>query len=104
MPRLLFLVALAGFWAGSAHADTAPRAAKVPNFSLKDTYGKAWSLAALKDSKAIVVVFLGTECPVNNAYLPILAELHKEYAAKGVQFVAVNANKHDSAERVAEHA
>ena len=50
--------------------------------------GKAWSLADLKDKKAVVVVFLGTECPINNAYMPRLAELHKEYAAKGVQFVA----------------
>ena len=48
------------------------------------------------------VVFLGTECPVNNAYLPRLAELHRTYAPRDVQFVAVNSNQQDSAARVAE--
>ena len=42
---------------------------------------------SFKDKKAVVVVFLGTECPVANLYLPTLAELHKEYADKGVQFL-----------------
>src|SRR5207247_10195120 len=63
-----------------------------------------WSLDSCKDKKAVAVVFLGTECPVNNAYLPRLAELHKTYAPRGVQLVAINANQQDSAARVAEHA
>src|SRR5262249_40350218 len=50
------------------------------------------------------VLFLGTECPINNLFLPRLAELHKEFAPKGVQFLAVNANRQDAAARVAEHA
>src|SRR5687767_7896346 len=71
------------------------------NFSLKDTHGKAHALADLKDRKAVVVVFLGTECPINNAFLPVLVELHREYGAKGVQFLAINSNRHDSPDRVA---
>ena len=54
---------------------------------------------ALKDfagQKAVVVVFIGTECPVSNAYMVRLGELHKQYAAKGVAFVAVNANCHET--------
>lgn len=76
----------------------------VENFTLKDTAEKARSLSDYKERKAVVVVFLGTECPVNNAYLPVLAELHKKYDALGVTFLAVNANRHDTPERVAEHA
>src|SRR5439155_3409416 len=56
------------------------------------------------DKKAVAVVFLGTECPINNAYLPRLAELHKTYANRGVQFVAINANCQDTAPRIAAHA
>jgi peroxiredoxin/mono/diheme cytochrome c family protein len=58
----------------------------------------------LKESKIIVVVFIGTECPINNAYMPRLAELHKSYAAKGVQFLAINSNRQDTVERIAKHA
>jgi peroxiredoxin len=90
--------------ASPTRADDAGVGKAVGNFSLKDAAGKAWSLDGLKDRKAVVVLFLGTECPVNNAYLPRLAELHKQYEPKGVQFLGVNANAQDSAARVAEHA
>jgi hypothetical protein len=50
------------------------------------------------------VIFLGTECPVNNAYLPRLAELHKEYTPKEVVIVGVNSNSNDTPARVAAHA
>jgi peroxiredoxin len=75
----------------------------ISQLDLKDTAGKTWTLADLKDKKAVVVVFLGTQCPINNAYLPRLAELHKTYAAKGVQFLAINANKQDTPEKIAAH-
>src|SRR5262245_57148978 len=65
--------------------------------------GKKVALADLKD-KVVVVVFVGTECPVNNAYMPRLAELHAEYSKKGVAFVAINANSQDTPERIAKHA
>ena len=74
------------------------------DFSLKDTTGKTHSLAGYKDKKAVVIVFLGTQCPINNAYLPVLAELHQKYVAKGVQLLGINSNRHDTPERVAEHA
>src|SRR5437660_6114274 len=73
-------------------------------FSLDDIKGETVALADFKAKKAVVVLFLGTECPINNAYLPRLAELHKTYEAQGVQFVAINSNQQDSPERVAEHA
>jgi peroxiredoxin len=82
-----------------------PAPHKVAAFSLKDPRDqKTVALADLKEKKAIVVVFVGTECPVSNAFLPVLAKLHEDYASKGVAFVAVNANRQDTPERVAEHA
>jgi peroxiredoxin len=77
---------------------------KIDNFALKDTAGKTWALADLQDKKAVVVVFIGTQCPINNQFMPRLAELHAAYAGKGVQFLAVNANRHDTPEAIAEHA
>jgi peroxiredoxin len=82
-----------------------PAAKKIANFTLTDPRdSKKITLADLKESKAVVVVFVGTECPVNAAYWPTLAALHKEYSPRGVQFLAINANVQDPAPRVAEHA
>jgi peroxiredoxin len=73
----------------------------IGDFTLNDTGGRAVSL---KDGKAFVVVFLGTQCPINNAFLPRLAELYKEFAPQGVKFLAVNANHQDTPNDIAEHA
>jgi peroxiredoxin len=77
---------------------------KIAGFTLKDTAGDSWSLDSVKDKKAVVVVFLGTECPINNAFIPRLLELNKTYEPRGLVFVGVNSNKQDSAKRVADHA
>src|SRR5205085_4213697 len=74
------------------------------NFSLKDAAGKTVSLAALQDARAVVVLFIGTECPVNNLYMPRLKTLYAEFAPRGVRFLAINSNSQDSLEAVAEHA
>jgi peroxiredoxin len=96
--------ALLSFALASTVAATEDPIRKVPDFALKDTGGKTWSLGALKDRKAVVVVFLGTQCPINNAFLPRLAELHRTFAPQGVQFLAINANSQDSAADIAQHA
>ncbi len=57
---------------------------KLAAFTLKDPRDdKAVSFAAFKDSKAVVLVFLGTECPVSNAFLPVLAEMHARLHGEG---------------------
>jgi thiol-disulfide isomerase/thioredoxin len=98
----LFLLALAP----ASPADPPPSNLdkKIDNFTLTDTTGKPRSLDDFKDRKAVVVVFVGTECPINNAYVPRLIELAQTYEAKGVQFLAINANRRDTPELVAEHA
>jgi peroxiredoxin len=78
---------------------------KISGFSLKDPRDqKTMALADFKDKKAIVVVFTGTECPINNAFMPRLSQLQKEFGPKGVQFLGINSNYQDSPERVADHA
>src|SRR5207253_1779555 len=76
----------------------------IANFRLRDTTGRAVALSDFKEKKAIAVVFLGTQCPLNNQYLSRLAELHKEFAGKGVQFLAINSNVQDTPQHIAEHA
>lgn len=100
--RVVFSLVLLALIQAPCRADGESR--PVADFRLKDTAGKVWSLEACKDKKAVVVLFIGTQCPINNAYMPRLAELHKEYAPKGVQFLAINANEHDTPKAIAEHA
>jgi peroxiredoxin len=90
----------------ATQADSSPTriGKKVVGFELKDTHGKTVSLADFKDKKAVVVIFTGTQCPINNVYTQRLAELNKEYTAKGVQFLAINANRQDTREQIEEHA
>jgi peroxiredoxin len=78
--------------------------ARVADFTLKDSNGQSQSLAGYKGKKAIVIVFVGTECMLANLYLPTLAEMHKKYSVHGVQFLAINSNDQDSAAEVAAHA
>jgi peroxiredoxin/mono/diheme cytochrome c family protein len=108
--RIAALVALAavglgvGLLAGREAAKPLP-ARTVADFRLADPRqpDTAVRLSDFKDRKAVVVVFLGTECPLNNLYLPTLARLSQEYAPKGVAFLGVNSNSQDKPAEVAAH-
>src|SRR5262249_414665 len=89
------------FGLSAASAGTPP---KTIDFRLEDTAGKTWASRELKEKKGVVVTFLGTQCPINNAYLPRLAELHEKFATQGVQFFGINANQHDTPVAIAAHA
>ncbi len=105
MKRLTSLCALIAL-AGPVAADTPPTnlGKQITPFTLADTHGKPVALTDFQDRKAVVIVFIGTECPIGNAFLPTLARLNATYAPRGVQFLAVNANRQDTPERIAEHA
>ena len=83
-----------------------PVGTRIGDFTLRQAAsGTKWSLIEnARDARAVVVVFLGTECPVSNAYVPILAALHRLYSPKGVVFVGINSNQQDDAAAVAKHA
>jgi peroxiredoxin len=112
MPRrLIALLALSTILVlGAATVVTcADRAAtsvgqKIPDFTLVDVRDGAKVSLADQKAKVLVVVFVGTECPISNSYMPRLVELHKEFAKKEVAFLAINSNSQDTAERVARHA
>jgi peroxiredoxin len=77
----------------------------VRGFRLQDPRdGKMIDFADFKAKKAVVVLFLGTECPVNNAFVPVLGGLHREFHERGVAFVGINSNRQDTPARIAEHA
>jgi peroxiredoxin len=77
---------------------------KVDNFSLPDIDGKTQSLADLKGSKGVVLVFVSIQCPVVRGYNERINELAKAYKAKGIALVGIDSNITESAADVKAHA
>src|SRR5262245_3846260 len=69
---------------------------RVDSFTLPDTYGRDRSSEEFKDSKVLVVAFVGAECPLARLYGSRLQELSDQYAPQGVAFVGIDANSQDS--------
>jgi len=76
----------------------------VEDFTLKNYDGKSYTLSAIKDAKAIVIMYIATRCPVSNAYNERMVKLYDDYHSKGVVFLGINSNKKEDAEECAEHA
>ena len=96
-------------WASPLLADDKPVSAttigvKAPDRgSLRDLRGNRRALYSFKDNRALVLVFLGADCPISNLYVPGLIALEKKYRGKGAQFLAVYANEHEDLDQVAMH-
>jgi peroxiredoxin len=102
MARKLFIVLTAVVLLSSVlRAEDTKK--KVSDFTLEDYNGAKHSLADYKSSKAIVVMFIATQCPVSNGYNGRMVELYKDYSSKGVAFIGINSNKEENAEEVRNH-
>jgi peroxiredoxin len=75
----------------------------VSDFQVRDLDGKAVAFSSLK-GPITVVTFVATQCPVSNSYNQRMSELYKDYSAKNVKFIFVNANRSEPASEVREHA
>jgi len=89
--------------AGAAQAAPAIGDKLVP-FTLKNYKGEDVDLKAFQGKKALVLMFIATQCPVSNAYNDRMVDIAKAYSDKGVAFVGINANRQESVAEVAEHA
>ena len=76
----------------------------ISDFKLQDYLGAEHKLSDWQDKDLVVVAFLGTECPLAKLYGSRLAEIAKEYAADGVQFVGINSNQQDTLREIAHYA
>jgi len=69
---------------------------KISDFTLKSSFGKEYSLSDLASRDIVVVVFLGTECPMAKLYAARLGEMAKSYKATKVGFIGIDSNQQDS--------
>jgi peroxiredoxin len=75
-----------------------------PDFTLTSPQGKTVTLSKGNGSKATVLMFISTQCPVSNEYNTRMAKVAQDYASKGIRFLGINSNKGESPEEVAKHA
>src|SRR5687767_489809 len=68
---------------GSKAVARGPLGRQIPNFFLPDADGVLRALSDYGDKRFVVVVFMGTQCPIGNLYLPVLMDLQDRYAEPG---------------------
>ena len=76
---------------------------KVSDFTVFDLRGQPAAFSSLRGATT-VVVFIATQCPVSNAYNERMNAVYRDYSAKGVKFVFINANSTEPPAEVGEHA
>lgn len=113
--RVLVVVAVlcSTVWAGCAGSraaayaeDLAPAPAPptVREFRLADAEGKEHGVREWEGSGAIVLFFVGPECPVSNGYAPEMARLARAFERRRFLFYAVHADPDVTAEAARLHA
>jgi hypothetical protein len=72
--------------------------------ALRDVRGNRRAVHDFTGYKALVLAFVGADCPISNLYLPDLVKREKVYRKKKVQFLAVYPNEGEDLDQIAGHA
>nr|VFJ45324.1 MAG: Peroxiredoxin [Candidatus Kentron sp. DK] len=83
--------------------------ARAPAFTLPDTQGNPVSLADFREAPGLLVIFLCNHCPYVHHIREALSAFAREYRARGLAIVGINANDiathpDDSPDKMAEEA
>ena len=77
---------------------------KVANVQLATVTGEKVQLYNYAGQKGTLVIFVATQCPVSNDYNQRMAELARDYTAKGFAVIGINSNRSEPGDEVARHA
>jgi hypothetical protein len=69
----------------------------------KDIHGRDVTTLAGPGTKFIAAVFVASDCPISNRYLPLLARFSKQFAPRGVRLWLVYPNPGDTLAAVHAH-
>lgn len=100
LTRIASIVAAVALF--SSHTGFAAQAS-MPVFSFEDTTGQRHTQAEWNGKRAIVLLFLTTDCPLSNGYVPELNRIKDAYAPKGVVFYAVQGDATVGLDEVRKH-
>jgi peroxiredoxin len=95
---------LPGLVSSATARDGKEAAVLVKAFSLADVKKQTHTAAEWKGKKAVVLIFLGTECPVSNGYAPEYALLAKAFGKRGVAFYGLHPAPDVTEEAAIKHA
>ncbi len=73
-------------------SEKIPLGTKAPDFSLKATDGKTYTLDDFSEARALVVIFMCNHCPYVQAVWDRFVALQEEFADHGVRLVGINPN------------
>ena len=76
----------------------------VDDFELHEVLGGGLHRLSEHRDRVVVIVFIGTSCPIGELYMSRLAALAKIYRDRRVDFLAVNSNASETIADVAAHA
>jgi peroxiredoxin len=104
MKRVLLALSLGALVAVvSLNAQEFKVGSPISDFSLTALGSSRTHFSDLK-GPVTVITFISVQCPVSNAYNERMNAIYKDYSAKGVKFVFVNANRTEPGPDVAAHA
>jgi peroxiredoxin len=85
-----------------AHSqDTEAQGPLVDEFVSQDYRGQEFKLSDVKDSKLVVLAFLGTECPLVKLYGSRLQTIADDFKDRGVTVIGINSNRQDNVTEIA---
>ena len=82
-----------------SHADE-----QVRDWRFVDITGKKHAPFDSKRTKALVAVFICTDCPIANYFQPSLRDMAKKYEAQGVRFVLIHSDLECTRKAAKKHA
>lgn len=77
--------------------------ATMPSFSLADTAGRFHTSAEWTAKRAVVLLFVSTDCPLSNRYVPELKRIESAYGPRGVLFYAVQGDATIAVDEIRRH-
>jgi peroxiredoxin len=104
LPIIAFVLLISFFYGGFSPGMSKTATSKIENFTLTDVYGNNHSLKDYSDAKAIVIIFIATQCPISNSYNTRMVDLYNKYHSKDIAILGINSNKTESIDECKTHA
>jgi hypothetical protein len=102
MRSALLITAWLAFAAASSCESPAQPASQTVVYGY-DLHGRPITRLADSGTRAVVLFFLATDCPISNRYIPEIQRLAKEFGARHVGVLFVYPNATETAEGIARH-
>ena len=81
-----------------------PLGNKISSVQFQTLTGETVELYTFAGQQGTLLIFIATKCPISNDYNQRMADLAREYTARGFAVVGINPNRTEPADEVAKHA